>query len=391
LIFQTLDNKNECVGGYFDDELLFGGLPDDLTHTWGWAPYLPDGVEYASVWCGGKPPGEVCPSHLADEWEMVDKKLQAFYRSFVFAKIDLDEHCFFDLVPRQFLINYCKIKNQICEWVFKTYERPENHDVMVAATAMFEKMKKYRINMDHEAMRRQSHSKQVRIFSKKMENYDDNIVYHPYGSITGRLTTSKKSFPILRLEKDMRHFLKPNNDWFVEFDYNAADLRSFFYILGKKQPDLDIHEWNIKNIFGSSVPRDMAKRMMFSWLYDLGKKDQKLEKVYGRDYILRTYWDGEKVTNPFGRIIKADKEHAISYLVQSTTADYVLRKMLDIHDLLEGMKTKLAFSIHDSIVIDMDWEERHIIGEILEIMRSDGFVTTASTGKTFGNLEKLKV
>jgi hypothetical protein len=55
------------------------------------------------------------------------------------------------------------------------------------------------------------------------------------------------------------------------------------------------------------------------------------------------------------------------------------------------MNTKLAFSIHDSVVIDMDWNERHVIGDILEIMREDGFLATASTGKDFGNLGKLKI
>ena len=391
MLFQTLDNKNECVGGYFDNKLIFGELPSDLTHTWSWSPYLPGGIEYASIWCGGKSPAEARPDHLEDEWEMVDKKLKAFYRSFLLAKVDMDENCFFDLVPQQFLIDYCKVKNQICKWVFENYEKPENHDIMVEATAMFEQMRTYQINLDDDEIKRQSFNKRVRAFSKKMESYDRNVEYSLYGAVTGRLTTSKKSFPILRYEKDMRHFLKPNNDWFVEFDYNAADLRSLFYILNKKQPDLDIHEWNIKNIFGSSVQRDIAKKLIFSWLYDLGKQDKRLEKTYGRDYILKTHWDGEKITNPFGRTIKADKDHAISYLIQSTTADYVLRKMLRIHKLLEGMNTKLAFSIHDSVVIDMDWNERHVIGDILEIMREDGFLATASTGKDFGNLGKLKI
>ena len=59
--------------------------------------------------------------------------------------------------------------------------------------------------------------------------------------------------------------------------------------------------------------------------------------------------------------------------------------------MLEGMKSEVAFSIHDSVIVDMDWEERHAIGDILSIMREDGFVSSVHTGKDFGNMKELKV
>ena len=55
------------------------------------------------------------------------------------------------------------------------------------------------------------------------------------------------------------------------------------------------------------------------------------------------------------------------------------------------MKSEVAFSIHDSVIVDMDWEERHIIGDILSIMREDGFVSSVHTGKDFGNMKELKI
>ena len=94
MLFQSLDNKNDCVGVYTDGHMFFDDLPDGLSHTWSWSPYLPEGIEYAQIWVGGKSLGEICPPHLFDSWLESNRRLKAFFRSFSLAKIDLDEHCF---------------------------------------------------------------------------------------------------------------------------------------------------------------------------------------------------------------------------------------------------------------------------------------------------------
>ena len=391
MLFQSLDNKNDCVGVYTDGHMFFDDLPDGLSHTWSWSPYLPEGIEYAQIWVGGKSLGEICPPHLFDYWLESNRRLKAFFRSFSLAKIDLDEHCFFDLVDKSFLKSHCEIKNKICEWVFENYPRPENHDKMVEVLQVLESIKSYEINIDDKTIENERYKENVREFNSKVSKYKRSVDYSIFGSATGRLTTSKKSFPILRLDRKYRNFVKPNNDWFVEFDYNAADIRSLFYIMGKAQPQIDVHQWNVENIFNNNISRDVAKRLIFSWLYDLKKSDKKLEKVYGRDYILREYWDGNSVVNPFGRKLLADKKHAISYLIQSTTADYVSGRMVEVSKILKNLKTRIAFSIHDSIVVDLDWSERHVISDILQCMRQDGFLVSVNTGKNFGSLERLKI
>ena len=40
MIFQTLDDKNECVGIYAEGKLSFDELPDGLTACWAPVPYL---------------------------------------------------------------------------------------------------------------------------------------------------------------------------------------------------------------------------------------------------------------------------------------------------------------------------------------------------------------
>lgn len=391
MLFQTLDDKDQCVAIYQDGKIISNEFPKGLTHTWSWAPYLPDGIQYAKIWTNGASLDEVCPEHLKEEWDEVNGRLRAFFRSFILAKIDLTKNCFFDLVNEGFLIQFCEIKNKICKWIFENFERPSNHDKIVESLKAIHKINDYSIIIDEDLVKKERFNKKVFAFSQKLENWSRTIEYDVFGTATGRLATTKHSFPIMRLDKDFRKFIKPTNDWFVEFDINAADLRSLFYVLDKEQPNIDIHDWNIQNIFGQDVERDLAKKMIFSWLYDLNKTNEKLEKVYGRDKILQKFWIDNHIVNPFGRKIKVSKDNAISYLIQSTTADYVLEKLVTIVDLLHNKKTKVAFTIHDSIVLDVSWEERAIITNVLSIMREDGFVVSCKTGKDFGNLKELKL
>ena len=127
MYFQTLDDKGECVGVYKDGKLYFQDLPTGLERTWKYAEYLEKSdVEYASIWCGNRSLNDACPSSLIDEWTAVEAKLKAFYRSFVLAKVNMDENCFFDLVSKPFLVEYCEIRNKITKYVFKNYQKPQN-------------------------------------------------------------------------------------------------------------------------------------------------------------------------------------------------------------------------------------------------------------------------
>jgi hypothetical protein len=389
LLFQTFDDKDNCVGVYVADELHFGYVPDGLSRTWSWTPYLESGVDYAHIWAQGKTLDEVCPSQYREEWERVNERLLAYYSSFRLAKVDLTQNCFFDLVPQGFLKDHSAIKNKITQWVFDNHTRPVNHNFMVAAHEAVNEINGYKVNLDVAQLRREKYNDKGKAFLNSLSKHSMITHYRVYGSATGRLTTSKTSFPILRLNKEYRPYVRPNNDWFLELDINAADLRSLFYILGKDQPQIDIHDWNIQNIFDRHTTRDMAKRLMFSWLYDLDKRNDHLEAAYGRDKILRDFWKDGTVTNPFGRTIEVERENAISYLIQSTTADYVMSRIIAINELLKNKKSRIAFTIHDSIVIDMDWEERGVVKDVLSIMREDGFVTSCMTGKDFGNLKEL--
>ena len=108
---------------------------------------------------------------------------------------------------------------------------------------------------------------------KKIKKSDNCISYDIFGTKTGRLSTKKNSFPIMTLNKSYRAILKPKNDLFLELDYNAAELRTLLALSGHTQPDQDIHEWNMKNVYGDRLNREESKKRIFSFAIRLSNEN----------------------------------------------------------------------------------------------------------------------
>jgi len=396
VLFQTLDDKNECVGIYYDGDLYFNDeLPEGISQTWTYAPFLSNReIGYGSIYCRGKSLDDVCPTHLKEDWEDAKNKLKAFHRSFYESKVDMNENCFYDLVPKRFLLNFCEVKNRITEYVFKKHEKPENYDFMIDLHKFTSKIEFNKLNIDLTVLQRSLISFKQRHIRKRLMETLPYIKYDPFGTKTGRLTTKKNSFPILTIAKEHRGIIKPKNQWFVEFDFNAAELRTLLGLYEKEQPKQDIHDWNVKNIYKSQTTRDVAKQRVFAWLYNPKAKDNKLNAVYDRDGVLKKYYDGSTVRTFFDRTIPADDHHALNYIIQSTTSDLFLRRALKVDEYLEDKESNVCFTIHDSLIIDLVEKEKHLIPEIKKIFADTElgtFKVNISAGKDFGNMKELKL
>jgi len=394
LLFQTLDDKKECVGVYLNDELSFNqSLPEALTKTWSYSSFLRGSdIEYAKLYCGGITLDMACPTALIERWERSSNKLKAFIKSFNTARVSLDENCFFDLVPEKFLIEFCQVKNQICEHIFENYEKPANYDYLVSLTEIVEDMKYRRLNLNTKnlSMFKSEHRK----FAKNLNKIEHSCKFNVHGTKTGRLTTAPKSFPILTLKKELRSVIEPHNDYFVELDFNAAELRTLIALQGKPQPEEDIHEWNIQNVFRGLGTRDEAKKRIFAWLYNPESEDYLCERAYDRGSVVQKYFTQGQVTTFWNKVIPSEERTALNYIIQSTCAENVLRQMIKVSNYLKGCKSFVAFPIHDSIVLDLSIEDREKLPEIIDIFSDTAlgkFKVNAGVGLNFGNLERLKI
>ena len=394
MLFQTLDNKEECVGVYCNNELHFDAVPDDLTHTWNYSAFLRDrgDVEYAFLYAQ-KPLEDTCPRHLAEEWETINGRMKAFLRAFTAAKIDLTENCFFDLVNERFLREYCEMRNKITEYVFENYHKPENYDFLVDLTKVLHEIKHRKLQVDPWAIRDLMHQKRTRDFTKKLSQISLSCDYNIFGTKTGRLTTKKNSFPILTMDKKFRKVVTPTNDWFVSLDFNGAELRTFLSLCDMDQPDLDVHEWNRQNVYKDGGTREEVKERFFAWLYNPRSRDRAADYAYDKSAVMEKYWYKDAITNPFNRTILADEHHAMSYLIQSTCSDVVLRQMIKLNKYLQDKASHVAFCVHDEVVLDLTDGECALINVLVEHFSNTAlgkFGVNVQYGKSYGDMREWK-
>ena len=394
MLFQALDEKKSCAGIYVGGELCFGDISlDHLSRTWSYASFLEDReIEYAKLYCGGLSLREACPDALKPRWEAIENKFKAFIKSFNTARVSLNENCFFDLVPEKYLLEMCYIKDEICRHVFENYQKPNDYEYKLELTKTLSKIKSQplKINPRNLLMFKHKH----RQFAQKLSRFEPYCKFNIDGAKTGRLTTSPSGFPILTLNKEYRTVIEPHNDFFVELDFNAAELRTLFALQGKCQPKEDMHDWNVRNVFDNKITREEAKRKIFAWLYNPQSTDTSCERIYDRNLVVQKYFTQGQVTTFWGKVIPSEKRTALNYIIQSTCAENVLRQMIKLDKLLKNRKSFIAFPIHDSVVIDFSLEDREILPDIINTFSQTelgDFLTNVSVGKNFGQLKKMEL
>ena len=394
MLFQALDDKKECVGVFAEGELHFDELPQDLTHTWDFSSSIDrEGIQFAKIYANGKQLSEVCPEHLQEDFQRVHRKMNAVYKSVVLSGVSLHEHCFFDLVPQRHLLEYCSVKNEVSDWVFQNYEKPSNHDFLVKVTRMVKSIAQQHFSVDKSALNRYAAEERVRHFRQRLGNNLQRVSYNAFGTVTGRLTASKASFPILTLDKKFRNVVKPKNDWLVELDFNAAELRTLLGLSGTPQPEEDLHLWNVENIYDEDTTREEAKEKIFSWLYNPSALDKKAESYYNRDKLVEKYYSEGKISTPMGRTIQSPDRKALNYLIQSTSSDIFLNSAYSIWEMLENKKSEIRFLVHDSVLLDLSDEDKALLPEMIDKFSKTPlgkYKVGVSIGKSYGEMRKMK-
>ena len=405
MIFQTLDDKSTCVGVYADGSLFFDDDWKDLPLSKTWKPttYLREkDIEYASLYLEGRPVTEVIPEYLEDDWKDVTQRLGAFKRCLEISQISRSENCFYDLVPSRFLMEYCEIKNQITDHVISSLSRPSRYEFYKEVCFLLEEIAQRNITLDNRVFQSYINSGSLGRYAESVMSASPVVKYNQFGTKTGRLTTTKGCVPILTLPKPLRRGILPTNDFFVEIDFNGAEIRTLLGILGKEQPSGDVHSFHQHHLMERCESRDKAKVAFFAWLYGsrtaVSKDDaRRFEDYYQRQELLDRFWDGRQVVTPYQKIIAAPSEHvALNYLVQSTAAELLLKQALKVNYLLRTSSSGsfLSFLIHDSIILDMKKEDMGLLGAAQHLMSSTNYgkyEINLSKGATLGTLEKWKI
>lgn len=400
MTFQVLDTKNECVGFYKNGEVFYNTLIEELDKTWGYSSILRGkDIQYAQIYVAGKSLDECCPDSLKPDWERVNKKLKAFINSFIESKVSLKENCIFDLTPERYLKEYYDVKCKITDHVFATYEKPQEYEFYKRFNELLHDISCRQLELDKSWLSEKLWDIQAKKLWDKINRGQIAINYNMYSSITGRLTVDEDSFPFLNLNKNLRNVIVPKNNWLVEIDLNAAELRVAMALLNKQQVEGDLHDWSAKNIFNGELNRSEAKQTATSWLYNSQSKlaikyDKELNAHYNKNALLQMYWVDGMVHTPYHRHIPCDEHHAISYLNQSTLIDLWHRQLIKADDLLISKKSYIMGLLHDSAIIDLADEDKHLLPQIIKTVSNTlwgTFPVNVKIGNNFGNMKKLKI
>lgn len=391
MFIESLDYKNDCVGYYCDSKLI-KTLPEaPMYYSWFASSHLASReVVYAYLY-SGKGINESCPEHLQDDWKALQNRMKAFFRSFAISKINLEDNCIFDMIPEHFLIDYYAAKSKITKHILETVEKPHNYDHLQDLMVFCDKIERQKLNIDTTSLNIRIANPLVRQAKLKYDSISPYIKYDMFGTKTGRLSTIPNSFPILQIDKEYRSVVNPTNDWFLELDFNGAELRTFLALAGEQQPTTDIHEWNVINIYNNKLSREEAKKKIFAWLY--GETEHRnSEEVYKKEQVRSKYWDGSKVTTYWKREIDSDKHHSLSYIVQSTFADLMFKQLLKVDKFLTSYKSFISFTVHDNIVIDLADDEKYLLPEIINVFSDTEFgkfLVNTKVGSSYGNMRSL--
>ena len=394
MIFQIIDDKKDCYGVYLNGEILHTGVKDEFDKTWAYSDHLGDAqIDLAQLYCGGKTLTAACPEHLKDRFVARRDKLKAFVNSFITAKVNLHDICFYDLVPSQHIKHYYDLKTEISEHVFENYPRPKNYTFLHDTTVMCHEIAQNEVRLDRQLLKNFARD-DFKAFhlAQKFWKRKAFVNYNIFGTKTGRLGLHEGSFPILNLKKSHRRAVLPKWDWFVELDYNGAEIRTLLALSGQRQPKGDIHAWNVENVFNNEVSRDVAKKRLFSWLYN-SQSNAIDSEYYDRKKVLNKFYENGHVQTPFGRCIESDDFHALNYLLQSTSSDNCITQINKLHRFLRDKHSNVAFIIHDSVILDLRHSERDLLPQIREIFtdtKLGQFKANVKVGKNLGAMEKIE-
>ena len=386
MLIQTIDTKSGCNNFYVQEKFTedLKKIETERFLTWKKPPnQCEKEVDYAWLMSGGK---ELDSFNIEGH-----SRLRAFHKSFLTAKVDLRDNCFFDLVPEQVLLTYYSHLNKLCQTIDEDFEKNNLYYHLRDCHELLEEISSNVMNINLGSFKKKISSKQDIDLLNRASN-KRNIFYNLFGTKTGRLTNKKNSFPILTLPKKFRECIEPNNNLLLEFDLNSAEARTFLNLIDFDMKG-DIHAYNAEHVF-NGIPREEAKVKFFSWLYDLNKTNIFLDQEYDRQYIIEKFYDGESIETPFERKIECPREKVINYSLQSITNDVVLEGAVKIRKLLKDKTSNVYFLLHDSIVLDFCREDIEIIPEIISIFKNTkvgSYDLNMRSGSNFGTMKEIKI
>ena len=200
-------------------------------------------------------------------------------------------------------------------------------------------------------------------------------IYSSYNlyNITSRPTNAFNSINFLAFNKDnhSRTAFIPQNDTFVEFDFDGYHLRLVANTFDFELPtDQSVHEYLGKQYFGKDelTPEEYqeSKKITFRQMYN-GVEDQykHIEFFQHVSEFVEALWEQYKHVKylqlpNLRRIIveNGNPQKIFNYYIQCLETVNNVRKLSKLRDFLKDKQSKVVLVVYDSVLIDYAAEDR---------------------------------
>ena len=223
-------------------------------------------------------------------------------------------------------------------------------------------------------------------------NTKDNIVYTYYNlyNITSRPTNAFNSVNFAAIPKapEFRKAIIPQNDYFVEMDFDGYHLRLLCEQIGYELTDEPAHMQLAKLYFGKDEIAEedyaKAKQINFHAIYGKIPPEYAFLPIFERiqNYINKLWQhfqergyvedpiSGRRFTN---NLPDMHPQKLMNYMMQSLETSRNILILKDILRYLQNKKTNITLYTYDAIIFDFDKKEgKELLVDIENIMNKGG-------------------
>ena len=235
----------------------------------------------------------------------------------------------------------------------------------------------------------------------KGRSLKDSRVYSSYNlyNITSRPTNAFNSINFLAFNKEngSRTAFIPENDAFVEFDFDGYHLRLIANAMYTEIPqDESIHLYLGKQYFGKEelTPEEYqeAKKITFRQMYNGVEDDYKhIEFFEDVAHTVEAMWSAYKTNGflelPNGRKIiqeNANPQKLFNYYIQCLETVNNVKKLVKLKEYLKDKQSKVLLVVYDSILVDYAASDgKGTLSDIKNILEEDRFKVKAKKGANY--------
>lgn len=235
----------------------------------------------------------------------------------------------------------------------------------------------------------------------KGRSVKDSRVYSSYNlyNITSRPTNAFNSINFLAFNKEngSRVAFIPENDAFVEFDFDGYHIRLVADLLGVQLPvDKSIHEVLGHQYFGKEdlTPEEYqeSKKITFRQMYNGVENEYKHLPLFEHiAEFVEVMWSQYKlngyITLPNGRKIvqeNANPQKLFNYYIQCLETVNNVKKLDMLKQYLKDKQSKVLLVVYDSILIDCSvYDDKGTLSDIKSILERGGYRVKAKKGDNY--------